>query len=293
MYGFSKKHQEEAKAILMEYFNKLKESNPNLEIKGYYPYYFLFNQDVLHFRSTKLNDEKHGWLFGIWACYDDDGNINGVTYFGEADEFLNKFKPSYTNVSTDDEKEFLAKLESLEKNPKQGFIEEYFAGKDDDGVADYKEYFAKKEHEKELKKECLQLLTTKIPQLVKESGLGLRGVAIVDQDWHTGWHSSPRFHLSGWENCKQAKTSDNDQYWQDFEDKIIKPYNESLKDIVSDEDWSLRMEFELPEFRNRMWTQQDAMCSCGRYITFFESPIKKPAHRRNRMIEKASAYRLS
>ena len=289
MYGFSRKHQEEAKAILMEYFNKLKVSNPNLKELEYYPYYFIFNQDVLHFRSAKLDDGRHGWLFGIWARYDDEGNIKGVTYFGEADEFMNKFKPSYTNVSTDDADEFLAKLASLEADPKQGLIDEYFADDDTDGLADYEEHFANKKRKKEQEEKCLQLLTTKIPQLAKESGLGLRGIAIVDDDWRSGWRTSPRFFLYGWESCKQAKTSDNDQYWQDFEDKIITPYNEALKSILTDKDFSLRMDFELPTFRgHKIWTQQDAMCSRGRYITFFEPPIKKQKHPRKRMIARVA-----
>jgi hypothetical protein len=276
-----------AEQILMGYYEQLKKTNPNFEVKGYSPYYFVFNQDVLHFYSTKLNsDKKHGWTFGIWARYDKSGNITGCTYFGEANEFMDKFKPSRTNISTDSAEVFLRKVAELEKDPKQGFIDEYFADDDTDGVEEYNEYFAEKEQKEKIKEESLELLKTELPRLAKEAGLGLRGIAIEDRNWSTGWLVSPRYRIHGWESNKTARTATS-RYWQDFEDRILTPYNKKLESLAGDFVWLVRTDFEIDTYEVKLWTKQEDICRRGRYITFFEPPIKKQKHPRKIMIAKA------
>ena len=276
-----------AEQILMEYYEQLKKVNPNLEVEGYYPYYFVFDQDVLHFYSAKLNnDKKHGWKFGIWARYDKSGNITGCTYFGEANEFIDKFKPSRTNISTDSTDVFLRKVAELEKDPKQGFIDEYFANDDSDGVEEYNEYFAEKEREEKIKEKSLELLKTELPRLAKEAGLGLRGIAIEDRNWRSEWLVSPRYRIHGWESCKTARTATN-KYWQDFEDRVLTPYNKKLESLAGDFGWLVRRDFEIDTYEVKLWTKQDDICRRGRYITFFESPIKNQKHPRKIMIAKA------
>ena len=209
-------------------------------------------------------------------------NIIGCTYFGEANEFIDKFKPSRTNISEDDADSFLAQVARLEADPKKGMIDEYF-----DGLIDYEEYWAEIEEEKQLRENLLGFLKTKVPQLAKEADLGLRGIAIVDSNWKHSWHTYPRYSIYAWESNKQAESVDNDIFWEQFEAKIVKAYNEALESQFDESKHWVCRDYILTLYDSRMWTQQDAMCSHGRYITFFESPIKRVKHCRNLMLNRA------
>lgn len=60
-------------------------------------YYYLFDlgkDAVTHFRI-----KNRRWLFGIWITNDEDG-ARKIDLFGEHLDRLDKFKPSYTNIST-------------------------------------------------------------------------------------------------------------------------------------------------------------------------------------------------
>lgn len=102
-------------------FEELSKKNNNLYLTDISNGYFIFEHHILYFRDKK-NPE---WLFALWANYDKDLNIESVTYIGEADELVDKFKPSRTYVSTKNEDEFLSELKIIEDNPKLAFVASY------------------------------------------------------------------------------------------------------------------------------------------------------------------------
>ena len=61
---------------------------------GYY--LFTFGKDsVCHFKVTGAKR----WLFGIWCIGDDETGTYRVSMFGEHSDYIDKFKPTATNIS--------------------------------------------------------------------------------------------------------------------------------------------------------------------------------------------------
>jgi len=93
-------------------------------------HYFIFEMEknaICHFRVKQIP----GWEFGIWIYKDGETKL-----IGEHIEFVDKFKPSRTYISTKDVDEFIQTLLNIQEDPILYFVDSLTSG---DALIDFKE----------------------------------------------------------------------------------------------------------------------------------------------------------
>ncbi|WP_144536500.1 hypothetical protein [Bacillus thuringiensis] len=122
-----------------------------VDTKLFFNGYFVFDmglRSVCHFTLK----ETPGWIYGIWLLEN-----HSFVLFGEHEKLIDKFKPSRTYVSFDNNVDgFLNQVKKIEENPKLYFVDSLTYGDVLNGFKNDKEgqeQFVNKEYEEFIKEE--------------------------------------------------------------------------------------------------------------------------------------------
>lgn len=296
-----------AVSLLKQKFNEIKGRIPYLELDGISDTYFVFDQNVLYFHSTKTPS----FQYALWDNYD-----GTVTYMGEHKELIDKFKPSRTPVSTKDVEEFIKDFKLIEADPVQAFVaslcdfpfhfpayeedkygyicgyqaiydcerdekfQDFFIDKDEFIQKEFREYWGKKRKRQQEKQAVYWKMLKDIPESFLESKL-IRGVGLIDKNIEWGGHCSPRYDLCIVVDIRYAmqRKIGNDAAFAEI-DRIQDQWNSWLRE--QDFESFFSHEFELIPIR-RFFTSTDKLSRC-RYKWVKERP--KKIRRRERMLKR-------